>query len=389
MRKDNSFSQRIINTPPSGIRKFFELTIGHDDIISLGVGEPDFATPWVCREEAFYHLEKGETSYTSNWGLIDLRKEIAQYMAKQGMKYDAANEILITIGGSEAVDLALRTVLNAGDEIIVCEPCYVSYQPLAELCGAHLVHLDTSADGFVPTAKAIEQKLTDKTKVIMLCSPSNPTGRVIGESELEKIAQIAKEHSIWVISDEIYCELLYDGKRHHSIGAVKGMKDWAIVINGFSKSFAMTGWRIGWMAAPSDLMAQAVKLHQYSSICAPIMSQYAAMEGLRHGMAEVERMRRSYERRRNLMVKGFADMGLPCIEPEGAFYVFPDIRGTALTSEEFARRLIEEKKVAVVPGGCFGKAGEGFVRCCYATDIDKIKTALSRMKDMVFALMNK
>lgn len=386
MRKDNSFSQRILDTPPSGIRKFFELTIGHDDIISLGVGEPDFATPWVCREEAFYHLEKGETSYTSNWGLLELRQEIAKYMKKQGMEYDANNEILVTIGGSEAVDLALRTVLNEGDEIIVCEPCYVSYQPLAELCGAKLVHLDTSKDNFVPTAKSINECVTEKTKVIMLCSPSNPTGRVIGEEELAKIAQIAKEKGIWVISDEIYCELLYDGRKHHSIGAAEGMKDWTIVVNGFSKSFAMTGWRIGWMAAPKDLMAQAVKLHQYSSICAPIMSQYAAMEGLKNGMAEVERMRRSYERRRNLMIKGFQDMGIPCTEPEGAFYVFPDIRGTGLASEEFARRLVEEYKVAVVPGGCFGKAGEGFVRCCYATDTDRIKTAMKHIKDFVGTL---
>lgn len=377
------FSRKMLSTPPSGIRKFFELANGHDDIISLGVGEPDFPTPWQCREEAFYHLEKGQTSYTSNWGLLALREEIAKYLARFNMSYSAQNEIIVTIGASEAVDAALRAILNPGDEIIVCEPCYVSYQPLAELCGATLVHLDTSATDFRPTASQIESLVTPKTKALMMCSPSNPTGRMTGADELEKISRVVKRHQIWTISDEIYCELVYDGRAHVSIASFPDMHDYSIVINGFSKSFAMTGWRIGYLAAPAEVAAQVIKLHQYSSICAPIMSQYAALEGLRGCMGEVEKMRRSYERRRNLMRKAFADMGLPCGEPEGAFYMFPDIRSTGLSSEEFARKLIEEKKVAVVPGNCFGAAGEGFVRCCYATDIDKIKTAMSRVAEFV------
>jgi Aspartate/tyrosine/aromatic aminotransferase len=381
--REDRFSRKMVAAPPSGIRKFFELIIGRDDIISLGVGEPDFPTPWSLREEAFYHLEKGQTSYTSNWGLLELREEIAKYLERFGMYYSPKNEVVVTIGGSEAVDAALRSILNPGDEIIVCEPCYVSYQPLAELCDAKLVHLDTSVNGFYPTAKQIEDAVTPHTKAVMLCSPSNPTGRVIPADELAKIAEVVKKHQIWCISDEIYCELIYDGRKHVSIGGFPGMKDYAIVINGFSKAFAMTGWRIGFMAAPADLSKQVCKLHQYSSICAPIMSQYAAMEGLRNGWSEVERMRVSYQQRRNLMYKAFCDMGLPCTEPEGAFYLFPDIRSTGLTSDEFATQLIEKYQVAVVPGTCFGKGGEGFIRCCYATDINKIKIAVARIAEMV------
>jgi aminotransferase len=381
--REDRFSRKMVATPPSGIRKFFDLIIGRNDIISLGVGEPDFPTPWLCREEAFYHLEKGQTSYTSNWGLLELREQIAKYLERYGMYYAPKNEILVTIGGSEAVDAALRSILNPGDEIIVCEPCYVSYQPLAELCDAKLVHLDTSVTGFCPTAELIEKAITPKTKALMLCSPSNPTGRVISKEELGRIAEVIKKHQIWCISDEIYCELVYDGRKHVSIGSMPGMKDYSIIVNGFSKAFAMTGWRIGFVAAPADLAAQMCKLHQYSSICAPIMSQYAAIEGLKNGWSEVEKMRKSYEQRRNLMYKAFCDMGLPCAEPEGAFYEFPDIRSTGLTSEEFATQLIEKHQVAVVPGSCFGKAGEGFIRCCYATDINKIKIAMSRIADMV------
>ena len=377
------FSEKILATPPSGIRKFFDLVIGRDDIISLGVGEPDFPTPWLMREEAFYHLEKGETSYTSNWGLLELREAIAKYLSKYGMYYSPKNEILITIGGSEAVDAVLRSVLNAGDEIIVCEPCYVSYQPLAEQCEAKLIHLDTSKTAFVPTAESIEKYITPKTKALMLCSPSNPTGRMIPKDELEKIAELVKKNEIWCISDEIYSELVYDEKKHTSIGSLPGMKDYTIVINGFSKAFAMTGWRIGYFAAPAELTEQVCKLHQYSTICAPIMSQYAAIEGLKNGWAEVERMRVSYQQRRNLMYKAFLEMGLPCTEPEGAFYIFPEIRSTGLTSDEFATRLIEKYQVAVVPGTCFGEGGEGYIRCCYATDINKIKIAVSRIAQMV------
>ena len=381
--RTDKFSKKMMEIPPSGIRKFFELCIGHDDIISLGVGEPDFSTPWVIREEAFYHLEKGHTSYTSNWGLIELRQEIAKYLEKYELFYNPDTEILPTIGASEGLDLVLRSILNPGDEIIVCEPCYVSYQPLSDLCGAKVIHLDTSKNGFYPSAEQIEQSCTEKTKAIMFCSPSNPTGRIIPADELEKIAEIVKKHQIWCLSDEIYCELLYDGHKHVSIGKFPGMKDYTIIFNGFSKSFAMTGWRIGYIAAPHDLLVQCCKLHAYSSICPPIFSQYAAAEGLRSGWAEVEKMRLSYQQRRNVMYKAFIDMGLSCIEPEGAFYMFPDITSTGMTSEEFATELIEKYSVAVVPGTCFGEGGEGFVRCCYATDINKIKIAMERIAQLV------
>ena len=381
--RTDKFSKKMMEIPPSGIRKFFELCIGHDDIISLGVGEPDFSTPWVIREEAFYHLEKGHTSYTSNWGLIELRQEIAKYLERYELFYNPDTEILPTIGASEGLDLVLRSILNPGDEIIVCEPCYVSYQPLSDLCGAKVIHLDTSKNGFYPSAEQIEQACTEKTKAIMFCSPSNPTGRIIPASELEKIAEVVKKHQIWCLSDEIYCELLYDGHKHVSIGKFPGMKDYTIIFNGFSKSFAMTGWRIGYIAAPHDLLVQCCKLHAYSSICPPIFSQYAAAEGLRSGWAEVEKMRLSYQQRRNVMYKAFIDMGLSCIEPEGAFYMFPDITSNGMTSEELATELIEKYSVAVVPGTCFGEGGEGFIRCCYATDINKIKIAMERISQLV------
>ena len=387
--RSDRFSQKIIGTPPSGIRKFFELIQGRDDIISLGVGEPDFSTPWIMREEAFYHLEKGHTSYTSNWGLLELRQEIARYLQRYDLHYNPASEILITIGVSEAIDVVLRSILNPGDEIIICEPCYVSYQPLAALCDTKLVHLDTSVNGFYPTAEQIKAAITPKTKALMLCSPSNPTGRMIPAAELEKIAQLVQEHQIWVLSDEVYCELVYDDNKHCSIASFPGMKDYAIVLNGFSKAFAMTGWRIGYLCCCKELMDQVYKLHQYSTICAPIMSQYGALEGLRSGWSEVERMRVSYQQRRNIMYKAFVEMGLDVVEPEGAFYIFPNISSTGLTAEEFATRLIEEYQVAVVPGDVFGAGGAGYIRCCYATDINKIKLALERIATMVKSLKSK
>ena len=387
--RSDRFSKKIIGTPPSGIRKFFELIQGRDDIISLGVGEPDFSTPWIMREEAYYHLEQGHTSYTSNWGLPELRQEIARYLERYQLHYDPAAEVLITIGVSEAIDAVLRAVLNPGDEIIICEPCYVSYQPLAALCDAKLIHLDTSVNGFYPTAAQIEAAITPKTKALMLCSPSNPTGRMIPAAELEKIAEVVKRHQIWVLSDEVYCELVYDENKHCSIGSFPGMKDYTIVLNGFSKAFAMTGWRIGYLCCSAELMDQVYKLHQYSTICAPIMSQYAALEGLRTGWAEVERMRVSYQQRRNLMYKAFVEMGLEVVEPEGAFYIFPNISSTGLTAEEFATRLIEEYQVAVVPGDVFGAGGTGYIRCCYATDINKIKLAVERIAALVAGLKSK
>src|SRR5574344_117817 len=381
--REDRFSRAMVDTPPSGIRKFFEMIIGRNDVISLSVGEPDFSTPWVIREEAFYHLEQGHTSYTSNWGLLPLREGIAKYLERYGMYYNPKNEILVTVGASEAVDASLRAILNPGDEIIVCQPCYVSYTPLAALTGAKIVEIDTSVNGFYPTAEQIEKAITPKTKALMICSPSNPTGCMIPADELEKIAKVVVAHKIWCLSDEIYCELVYEDAKHVSIGSFPGMKDYAIIMNGFSKSFAMTGWRIGYIAAPEELMAQIVKLHQYNTICAPIFSQYAAMEGLKNGWSEVERMRISYQQRRNLMYKAFCDMGLSVPEPKGAFYMFPDITSTGLTSEQFATALIQKYAVAVVPGNVFGLGGEGHVRCCYATSVDKIKVALERIAQLV------
>lgn len=381
--REDKFSTAMMETPPSGIRKFFEMLIGHDDVISLSVGEPDFPTPWCMREEAFYHLEQGHTSYTSNWGLIELREEIAKYMEKYGMYFNPTNEILPTVGASEGVDVVLRAILNPGDEIIVCQPCYVNYTPLAKLCAAKIVPLDTSVNGFYPTAEQVEKVITPKTKAIMICSPNNPTGTMIPKSELEKIAQVVVKNQIWCISDEIYCELVYDEAEHVSIGSFPGMKDYAIILNGFSKSFAMTGWRIGYIAACKELLAQIVKLHGYNTICPPIFSQYAAVEGLRNGWNDVEKMRISYQQRRNLMAKAFNDMGLHVPEPAGAFYMFPDISSTGLTSEEFATELFQKYNVAVVPGSVFGLGGEGHIRVCYATAIDKIKTALDCIEQFV------
>ena len=381
--REDRLSKSMMDIPPSGIRKFFEMLIGHDDVISLSVGEPDFPTPWCIREEAFYHIEKGHTSYTSNWGLIELREEISKYMASYNMSYNPQNEILITVGASEGVDAVLRAILNEGDEIIVSQPCYVNYVPLAELCHVKVIPLDTSENGFYPTAEQIEKLCTPKTKAVMICSPNNPTGTMIPASELEKIAEVVKKHEIWCISDEIYCELAYDGEKHVSIGSFPGMKDYTIILNGFSKSFAMAGWRIGYIAAPSELLAQIVKLHGYNTICAPIFSQYAACEGLKNGWEEVEKMRVSYQQRRNLMVKAFNEMGLPVPEPKGAFYMFPDITSTGLSSEEFATMLFQKYNVAVVPGSVFGAGGEGHIRCCYATSVEKIKIALERIAEFV------
>ncbi|WP_406035064.1 pyridoxal phosphate-dependent aminotransferase [Treponema saccharophilum] len=381
--REDKFSRAMMETPPSGIRKFFEMLIGHDDVISLSVGEPDFPTPWVIREEAYYHLEKGHTSYTSNWGLIELREEIAKYMEKYGMYFNPKNEILPTVGASEGVDVVLRAILNPGDEIIVVQPCYVNYVPLANLCQAKVIPIDSSVNGYYPTAEQISAAITPKTKALMICSPNNPTGTMIPKEELKKIADVVIKNQIWCISDEIYCELAYDNAEHVSIGSFPGMKDYAIILNGFSKSFAMTGWRIGYIAAPSELLGQIVKLHGYNTICPPIFSQYAAAEGLKHGWKDVEKMRTSYQQRRNLMYKAFCDMNLPVPEPTGAFYMFPDITSTGMTSEEFALGLFQEHNVAVVPGNVFGLGGEGHIRCCYATSIDKIKIALDRIRDFV------
>lgn len=386
--REDKFSRLMESIPPSGIRKFFEMLIGHDDVISLSVGEPDFPTPWTMREEAFYHLEKGHTSYTGNRGLIELREEICKYLERYKLYYNPETEILVTVGASEGVDASLRAILNPGDEIIVCQPCYVNYTPLAVLTEAKVVPLDTSPN-FYPTAEQIEKAITPKTKAIMMCTPNNPTGTIIPASELEKIAKLCVKNQIWCISDEIYCELVYDGAKHVSIGSYPGMKDYTIVLNGFSKSFAMTGWRIGFIAAPADLITQLVKLHGYNSICAPIFSQYAATEGLKNGWKDVEKMRVSYQQRRNLMENQFNEMGLPVPEPKGAFYMFPDITSTGMTSEAFATELFNKHNVAVVPGSVFGLGGEGHIRVCYATAIDKIKIAMEKIAEFVYEAKNK
>lgn len=381
--RNDKFSRGMEEIPPSGIRKFFEMLIGHDDVISLSVGEPDFPTPWCMREEAFYHIEKGHTSYTGNRGLPELRAEICKYMERYGCYYNPETEILVTVGASEGVDASLRAILNPGDEILVCQPCYVNYEPLARLCGAKIIPIDTSVNGYYPTADQIKKALSPKTKALMICTPNNPTGTMIPRKELEKIAKVCVENQIWCISDEIYCELAYEGAEHCSIASFRGMKDYAIVLNGFSKSFAMTGWRIGYIAAPAELITLCTKLHGYNAICAPIFSQYAATEGLRNGWKDVEKMRISYQQRRNLMVKEFNEMGLPVPEPKGAFYMFPDITSTGISSEEFATRLFQKYNVAVVPGSVFGSGGEGHIRVCYATAVDKIKIAMERIKQFV------
>lgn len=387
--REDKFSRLMESIPPSGIRKFFEMLIGHDDVISLSVGEPDFPTPWTMREEAFYHLEKGHTSYTGNRGLLELRQEICKYMERYKMYYNPETEILVTVGASEGVDASLRAILNPGDEIIVCQPCYVNYTPLATLTEAKVVPIDTSVNGFYPTAEQIEKAITPKTKAIMMCSPNNPTGTIIPADELEKIAKLCVKNQIWCISDEIYCELVYDGAKHVSIGSFPEMKDYSIILNGFSKSFAMTGWRIGYIAAPADLITQMTKLHGYNSICAPIFSQYAATEGLRNGWKDVEKMRVSYQQRRNLMEKKFNEMGLNVPEPKGAFYMFPDITSTGMSSEAFATELFNKHNVAVVPGSVFGLGGEGHIRVCYATAIDKIKIAMDRIAEFVDEIRSK
>lgn len=383
MNRKDKYSKSIEAIPPSGIRRFFDLCVGNDDIISLGVGEPDFATPWNIREKVFYHLEKGRTSYTSNWGLLELRQAIAKYLKERfTVDYDPQGEILVTVGGSEAMDIALRSIINPGDEVIVAEPCFVAYSPLVMMAGGIPVPLDTSLTGFAPTAAAIQKLITPKTKALVICYPSNPTGATIKPAELKKIAKVVKENDIWVLSDEIYAELSYEGN-HVAFASLPGMKECTITLSGFSKSFAMTGWRIGFAAAPKELMSRVVKLHQYCAMCAPIMSQYGALEALEHSRSDMESMRASYKQRRNLVYKGFKDMGLDAPYPDGAFYIFVDIRKTGMSSEKFALELLNKKKVAVVPGHVFGLGGEGYIRCSYATDIASLKEALKRIAEFI------
>lgn len=388
---EERIADQVRNIPRSGIRDFFELVQGRDDVISLGVGEPDFSAPWHIREAAIYSLEKGQTSYTSNLGLLSLRESISTYVEKQfDVSYDPASEILVTVGVSEALDLVCRALLNPGDEVIYHEPCYVSYSPSIALAYGKPVAIQTRVeDEFVLKAEDIAEKITDRTRLLFLNFPTNPTGAVEPVDELKKIADLVIEHDLIVISDEIYSELLYgedSGMKpgsHVSIASLPGMKERTILLHGFSKAFAMTGFRLGYSCAPAVLTEAMMKIHQYSMLCAPIVSQVAAVEALKHGADEVEKMRHAYARRRNLMLKRFEEMGVPCFAPGGAFYMFPDIRKFGLKSQEFALRLLEEEGVAVVPGDAFGEAGQGCVRACYATSYEQLEVALDKIEAFV------
>lgn len=367
--------------PPSGIRAFFELVIGMQDVISLGVGEPDFVTPWHICEAAIYSVEKGATSYTSNLGLLELREHIVEYLMKFfGVEYDPKKEILITVGASEGMDIALRALLNPGEEVIILTPSYVAYSPLVTLAGGIPVPVSTvKEDSFALDVQEIRRKITPKTKALFINYPANPTGKSFTRDELMEIARIAKEHDLAVISDEIYAELTYDFD-HTCFSSLPGMKERTILLSGFSKAFAMTGWRIGYVAAPHDLLEAMMKIHQYSILCAPISGQIAAIEGLKRGGEDVKAMKKEYYRRRHVIVDGFNELGLHCANPDGAFYVFPSVKRLPMTSQEFCVQMLNEEKVAMVPGTAFGKEGEGFIRCAYAASLEDIKEALSRIR---------
>lgn len=378
-------AEHIRNIPRSGIRDFFEIVQSMKEVISLGIGEPDFVTPWHIREAAIYSLEKGKTGYTSNLGSPRLRRAIAKYVGRHfAVEYNPHDEIIVTVGVSEAIDLALRALLNPGDEVIHHEPCYVSYGPGIQLAGGVPVAVATRArEEFSLCVADLEKAVTPRTRVLMLNFPTNPTGAVLPLGEITKIAEFAVRHDLVVLTDEIYSELTYDDVPHHSIAALPGMRERTVFLHGFSKAFAMTGWRIGYACGPADIIEAMMKIHQYSMLCAPMMSQEAACEALERGRRSMERMREEYRLRRNLIVSSLNEAGIPCHLPKGAFYVFPDIRTTGLTSREFSLRLLESKKVAVVPGTAFGTSGEGYVRCSYATGVDQIKVALERIGEFV------
>ena len=367
--------------PRSGIRDFFEIVQTMDDVISLGIGEPDFATPWHIREAAIYALEKGRTGYTSNLGLPRLRRSIADYVKKKfGLKYEPLSEVLVSVGVSEAIDLALRALLNPGDEVLYHEPCYVSYAPSITLARGVARAIETRAeDGFSLQAEALEKAITPRSKVLMLNFPTTPTGATMSAAQWEEIAEICVRHDLIVLTDEIYSELLFEGGTPATIATFPGMQERTVFLHGFSKSFAMTGWRIGYACAPAPLIEAMMKIHQYSILCAPIMGQDAAIEALERGDESVANMRREYERRRNFITSALNEMGLECLKPKGSFYVFPKITSTGLTSREFSMELLNEHRVAVVPGTAFGPSGEGHVRCSFATGLDQIKIAMERM----------
>ncbi len=385
----NPLSDKITNIKPSGIRKFFDIVSEMEDAISLGVGEPDFDTPWHIRDEGIYSLEKGKTFYTSNAGLKELRQEICNYYGrKQGVVYNPLTETLVTVGGSEGIDLALRCMLNPGDEVIIPTPCYVSYEPCTVMADGVPVILPLKNENqFRLTPEELEGAITEKTKVLILAFPNNPTGAIMEKEDLEAIAPIIEKHDLFVISDEIYSELSYKSK-HVSICSIPGMRERTIIINGFSKAYAMTGWRLGYALGPEVIIKQMIKLHQFAIMCAPTTSQYAAIEALKNGEEDVIEMTEAYNQRRRYLMNEFKEMGLPCFEPFGAFYVFPCIKEFGMTSEEFALKFLEEEKVAVVPGTAFGDCGEGFLRISYAYSIEDLKVAIGRLKSFVEKLRN-
>ena len=379
----NPLNEKVQVMKPSGIRKFFDIVSEMKDAISLGVGEPDFETPWHIREEAIYSLEKGRTVYTSNAGLKELKVEVCNYLKRRyGLEYPD-KDVLVTIGGSEAIDAALRAMVDPGDEVLIPEPCYVSYVPCVALADGVPVTIELKAENeFRLTKQELLDAITDKTKILIMPFPNNPTGAIMEEKDLREIAEVVVEKDLFVISDEIYSELIY-GRNHVSIASMPGMKERTIVINGFSKSYAMTGWRLGYAVGPEEIITQMIKIHQFAIMCAPTTSQYAAVEALKNGDPDVEMMRDAYDKRRKFLVARLREIGLECFEPYGAFYVFPCIKGFGMTSEEFATKLLEEEKLAIVPGTAFGDCGEGFLRISYAYSIEQLKTALDRMENFV------
>ena len=380
MKKRNVISKKVRDISPSGIRRFFDILASLEGVISLGVGEPDFVTPWHIREAGIYSLEQGYTSYTSNYGILELREEIARYLkSRYGLDYDPQKEILITVGVSEGLDLAMRAILDPGDEVIGHEPSYVSYTPCTTLAGGKFVPVSTYVENeFKVNADDIEKRVTSRTKALLLGYPSNPTGGVMNRAGLKKVAEVAQRHDLIVVSDEVYERLVY-GVKHTCFASLPGMQQRTIHLGGFSKAYAMTGWRIGYAAAREEIIEAMMKIHQYTMLCAPIMGQMAALEALKEGEAQVEDMVAEYDQRRRVIVDGFNNIGLACFEPRGAFYAFPSIKSTGLSSEDFAERLLIEEHVAVVPGNAFGKCGEGYIRCCYATSMAEIEEAVELM----------
>ncbi|MEY8522105.1 aminotransferase class I/II-fold pyridoxal phosphate-dependent enzyme [bacterium 1XD8-76] len=380
----NPLAEKVVDIPFSGIRKFFDIVSEMPDAISLGVGEPDFDTPWHIRDEGIYSLEKGRTFYTSNSGLKELRQEIANYMKRrQNLEYDPMKEVLITVGGSEAIDIGMRVMLNPGEEVLIPQPSYVSYEPCVVLAGGVPVIINLKEENeFRLTAQELLDAITEKTKILVLPFPNNPTGAILEEKDLREIAKVCVEKDIFVMSDEIYAELTYKEK-HISIAQMPGMQERTILINGFSKAYAMTGWRLGYACGPAAIIEQMLKVHQYAIMCAPTTSQYAAVEALKNGDEDVQEMREAYNQRRRYLIHAFREMGLECFEPFGAFYIFPSIQEFGMTSEEFATRLLKEEKVAVVPGTAFGACGEGFLRISYAYSLENLKIAIERIQDFV------